>query len=80
MAGENTACLEPLTKRDVGNVELTKPEDMCAKIIAISMKKVFILFVGGAGDQESYYMSGPNWNVSSGIVWAVGTVHTFPVF
>lgn len=42
MAGENTAGLEPLAKRDVGNVELTKPEDKCAKIIAISMKKVFI--------------------------------------
>ena len=64
MPGENAAGLEPLAKRDVGNVELTKPEDKCAKIIAISMKKVFILFVGGAGDQESYYMSGPNWNVT----------------
>ncbi|MBC8996232.1 alpha/beta hydrolase [Pseudomonas sp. N40(2020)] len=64
MAGENVAGVEPLAKRDVGNVELTKPEDKCAKVIAISIKKVFILFVGGAGDQESYYLSGPNWNVS----------------
>lgn len=64
MAGENAAVKEGLPKREAAEHALTDPNDKCIKSVPITLKKIFIFFIGGAGDQESYYMSGPNWNVS----------------
>jgi hypothetical protein len=64
MPGENAAAKEALPKRQVCDHPLTDPKDTSVKQVAITVKKIFIFFIGGAGDQESYYLSGPNWNVS----------------
>jgi pimeloyl-ACP methyl ester carboxylesterase len=64
MPGENAAVKEELPKRQVCDHPLTDPKDTSVKQVAIAVKKIFIFFIGGAGDQESYYLSGPNWNVS----------------
>lgn len=64
MPGENAAVKKELPKRQACDHPLTDPKDTSVKQVAITVKKIFIFFIGGAGDQESYYLSGPNWNVS----------------
>jgi len=61
---QSTAVNEGLPKREATDHALTDPKDTGIKSVAISVKKIFIFFVGGAGDQERYYVSGPNWNVN----------------
>ncbi|WP_085578096.1 MULTISPECIES: alpha/beta hydrolase [unclassified Pseudomonas] len=64
MAEQGAAVTEGLPKREAADHALTDPKDTSVKTVAITVKKIFIFFVGGAGDQERYYVSGPNWNVN----------------
>ncbi|MFD2884524.1 hypothetical protein ACFS4T_25900 [Pseudomonas lini] len=42
---------------------LTCKTDQSVKQVSVSLRNFVVFFIGGAGDQESYYLSGPNNNV-----------------
>lgn len=64
VAEEGAAAKASLPKREACDHALTDPKDTCVKKVAICVKNIYVFFVGGAGDQERYYVSGPNWNVN----------------
>ncbi|MFJ4497284.1 alpha/beta hydrolase [Pseudomonas atacamensis] len=47
--------------------ELTCKTDGTVKQATVSPKKIVLFFVGGAGDKESYYGTGPNNNVAEAL-------------
>ncbi|WP_415761826.1 alpha/beta hydrolase [Pseudomonas sp. CP4] len=55
----------PHAKREVKAHILTCKTDQSNKQVAISLRNFVVFFIGGAGDQESYYFSGPNNNVDA---------------
>jgi pimeloyl-ACP methyl ester carboxylesterase len=65
VAEEGAAVKASLPKREACDHTLTDPKDSCAKKVEICVKNIFVFYVGGAGDQERYYVSGPNLNVNA---------------
>ncbi|MDX9670335.1 MULTISPECIES: alpha/beta hydrolase [unclassified Pseudomonas] len=57
------APVAPVAKREVKSHVLTCKTDQTVKQVSVSIPDVMIFFVGGAGDQERYYVTGPNYNV-----------------
>ncbi|WP_236645573.1 alpha/beta hydrolase [Pseudomonas sp. Ant30-3] len=53
----------PHTKREARTHTLTCKTDQSNKQVAIALRDFVVFFIGGAGDQQSYYFSGPNNNV-----------------
>ncbi|MGF6153876.1 hypothetical protein [Pseudomonas fluorescens] len=60
MAGESTAVKQEQPKREVKTHTLTCKTDNSVKQVPIALRDIVIFFIGGAGDQESYYGTGPN--------------------
>lgn len=42
---------------------LTDKKDVSVKAVPVESTKAVVVFVGGAGDKESYYFSGPYGNI-----------------
>ncbi|WPN59603.1 alpha/beta hydrolase [Pseudomonas sp. P9_31] len=63
MADEGATVEAPLAKREVKTHTLTCKTDQSVKQVSVSLRNFVVFFIGGAGDQESYYLSGPNNNV-----------------
>lgn len=63
MAGEAAAVKQELPKRDVKTHTLTCKTDQSVKQVPVILRDLVIFFIGGAGDQESYYGTGPNNNI-----------------
>lgn len=63
MAGENATVEAPLAKREVKTHTLTCKTDQSVKQVSVGLRDLVIFFIGGAGDQESYYLTGPNNNI-----------------
>jgi len=63
MAGENATVETPLAKREVKTHTLTCKTDQSVKQVSVGLRDLVIFFIGGAGDQESYYLTGPNNNI-----------------
>jgi len=63
MAGAAPAVKEELPKREVKTHTLTCKTDQSVKPVPVALRDLVIFFIGGAGDQESYYGTGPNNNI-----------------
>lgn len=63
MAGEAAAVKQELPKREVKTHTLTCKTDQSIKQVPVTLRDLVIFFIGGAGDQESYYGTGPNNNI-----------------
>lgn len=53
----------PMAKRDPVSHTLTCKTDQSVKQVTVSVRDAMVFLVGGAGDQERYYVDGPNHNV-----------------
>ncbi|MBJ7370148.1 MAG: alpha/beta hydrolase [Pseudomonas sp.] len=53
----------PMAKRDPVSHTLTCKTDQSVKQVTVSIRDATVFLVGGAGDQERYYVDGPNHNV-----------------
>lgn len=53
----------PVAKKEPVTHTLTCKTDQSVKQVAVAMRDVMVFLVGGAGDQERYYVDGPNHNV-----------------
>lgn len=65
MTGESTAVKQEQPKREVKTHTLTCKTDNSVKQVPIALRDIVIFFIGGAGDQESYYGNGPNNNIDA---------------
>ncbi|KPN91672.1 hypothetical protein [Pseudomonas nunensis] len=58
MAGETVTCAKGNTYKQRSEHTLTDKKDVSEKTVPIESTKAVVIFVGGAGDKESYYFSG----------------------
>lgn len=63
MAGETVTCAKGNTYKQQSEHTLTDKKDVSEKTVPIESTKAVVIFVGGAGDKESYYFSGPYENI-----------------
>ncbi len=56
--------------------DLTSKTDETVKQATVTPKKIVLFFVGGAGDKESYYGTGPNNNVAEALKIFVKNMET----
>lgn len=64
MTAETVTCAKGNTYKLHKEHTLTDKKDVSAKPVPVESTKAIVLFIGGAGDKESYYFSGPFENVS----------------
>ncbi|MDH1257043.1 MULTISPECIES: hypothetical protein [Pseudomonas] len=63
MAAETVTCAKGNTYKLHKEHTLTDKKDVSAKPVPVESTKAIVLFIGGAGDKESYYFSGPYRNI-----------------
>lgn len=63
MAAETVTCAKGNTYKLHKEHTLTDKKDVSAKPVPVESTKAIVLFIGGAGDKESYYFSGPYGNI-----------------
>jgi hypothetical protein len=64
MSAEGLAAKEESPKkREVKTHTLTCKTDQSVKQVPVALRDLVVFFIGGAGDQESYYGTGPNNNI-----------------
>ncbi|MBD9603734.1 alpha/beta hydrolase [Pseudomonas sp. PDM10] len=64
MSAEGLAAKEESPKkREVKTHTLTCKTDQSIKQVPVALRDLVVFFIGGAGDQESYYGTGPNNNI-----------------
>jgi pimeloyl-ACP methyl ester carboxylesterase len=63
MAAETVTCAKGNTYKLHKGHTLTDKKDVSAKPVPVESTKAIVLFIGGAGDKESYYFSGPYRNI-----------------
>jgi hypothetical protein len=62
MSGGTVTCAKGVTYKQQGEFTLTDKKDVSEKTVPIESTKAVVIFVGGAGDKEKYYFSGPFYN------------------
>lgn len=63
MTAETVTCAKGKTYRLHKEHALTDKKDVSDKAVPVESTKAIVLFIGGAGDKESYYFSGPYRNI-----------------
>ena len=63
MEAEKLMLANGKTASRVATPTLTATSDKSVKQVPVEIKKAIVFFIGGAGDKESYYFSGPFGNV-----------------
>ncbi|MFJ7796026.1 alpha/beta hydrolase [Pseudomonas sp. NPDC096950] len=63
MASETVTCAKGNTYKQQSEHTLTDKKDVSEKTVPIESTKAIVFFIGGAGDKEKYYFSGPFENV-----------------
>lgn len=63
MTAETVTCAKGNTYKLHKEHVLTDKKDVSAKPVPVESTKAIVLFIGGAGDKESYYFSGPYGNI-----------------
>ncbi|PWE46653.1 alpha/beta hydrolase [Pseudomonas prosekii] len=63
MCAETVTCAKGKTYKLQGEHTLTDKKDVSEKTVPIESTKAIVIFVGGAGDKERYYFSGPYENI-----------------
>lgn len=63
MCAETVTCAKGNTYKLQGEHTLTDKKDVSEKTVPIESTKAIVFFVGGAGDKEQYYFSGPFKNI-----------------
>lgn len=53
---------------------LTDKKDVSDKAVPVESTKAIVVFIGGAGDKESYYFSGPYENIQDARVHSIGAL------
>ncbi|VVP20446.1 alpha/beta hydrolase [Pseudomonas fluorescens] len=64
MAGETVTCAKGNNYKLHKEHALTDKKDVSVKAVPVESTKAIVFFIGGAGDKESYYFSGPFENVN----------------
>jgi pimeloyl-ACP methyl ester carboxylesterase len=63
MAAETVTCPKGNNYKLHKEHALTDKKDVSVKAVPVESTKAIVLFIGGAGDKESYYFSGPYGNI-----------------
>ncbi|WP_448092319.1 hypothetical protein [Pseudomonas lini] len=63
MGAETVTCAKGNSYNLQAEHTLTDKKDVSEKTVPVESTKAIVFFVGGAGDKESYYFSGPFRNV-----------------
>lgn len=63
MAAETVTCPKGNNYKLHKEHALTDKKDVSVKAVPVESTKAIVLFIGGAGDKESYYFSGPYRNI-----------------
>ncbi|WP_456256443.1 alpha/beta hydrolase [Pseudomonas iridis] len=64
MAGETVTCAKGNNYKLHKEHALTDKKDVSVKAVPVESTKAIVFFIGGAGDKERYYFSGPFENVN----------------
>ncbi|MFJ7315635.1 alpha/beta hydrolase [Pseudomonas sp. NPDC098747] len=63
MAGETVTCAKGNNYKLHKEHALTDKKDVSVKAVPVESTKAVVVFIGGAGDKERYYFSGPYRNI-----------------